>query len=106
MNTELIEKTGSDAGQRVTTFIVHCNGETRVVKASEHDAVGIIIERGRFGTDTDEMNIFLGEFDGSLIEAVEIEDGEFFRPLAAIYKKNKVLSPAMKQFLAILKDTA
>jgi DNA-binding transcriptional LysR family regulator len=40
------------------------------------------------------------------LAAVEIEDGEFFRPLAAIYKKNKVLSPAMKQFLAILKDTA
>src|SRR5580693_9347248 len=39
------------------------------------------------------------------LAAVEIEDGEFFRPLAAIYKKNKVLSPAMKQFLAILKDT-
>ena len=37
--------------------------------------------------------------------AIEIEDGEFFRPLAAIYKKNKVLSPAMKQFLSILKDT-
>jgi hypothetical protein len=36
---------------------------------------------------------------------VEIEDGEFFRPLAAMYKKNKVLSPAMKQFLATLKDT-
>ena len=33
-------------------------------------------------------------------------DGEFFRPLAAIYKKNKVLSPAMKQFLTILKDSA
>jgi DNA-binding transcriptional LysR family regulator len=40
------------------------------------------------------------------LAAVEIEDGEFFRPLAAIYKKNKVLSPAMKQFLAILKDVA
>jgi DNA-binding transcriptional LysR family regulator len=39
------------------------------------------------------------------LAAVEIEDGEFFRPLAAIYKKNKVLSPAIKQFLAILKDT-
>jgi len=39
------------------------------------------------------------------LASVEIEDGEFFRPLAAIYKKNKVLSPAMKQFLAILKDT-
>ncbi len=35
---------------------------------------------------------------------VTLEDGEFYRPLAAIYKKNKVLSPAMKQFLSILKD--
>jgi len=39
------------------------------------------------------------------LAAVEIEDGEFFRPLAAIYKKNKVLSPAMKQFLSILKES-
>ena len=35
---------------------------------------------------------------------VALDDGDFFRPLAAIYKKNKVLSPAMKQFLAILKE--
>jgi DNA-binding transcriptional LysR family regulator len=35
---------------------------------------------------------------------VELDDGDFFRPLAAIYKKNKVLSPAMKQFLSILKE--
>ena len=35
---------------------------------------------------------------------VRLEDGEFYRPLAALYKKNKVLSPAMKQFLAVLKD--
>jgi DNA-binding transcriptional LysR family regulator len=35
---------------------------------------------------------------------VSFEDGEFYRPLAAIYKKNKVLSPAMKQFLAALKE--
>jgi DNA-binding transcriptional LysR family regulator len=34
---------------------------------------------------------------------VKIEGVELFRPLAAIYKKNKVLSPAMKQFLHILK---
>ncbi len=34
---------------------------------------------------------------------VQIEGVELYRPLAAIYKKNKVLSPAMKQFLAILK---
>lgn len=36
---------------------------------------------------------------------VQLEDGDFFRPLAAIYKKNKVLSPAVKQFLAILKES-
>jgi len=36
---------------------------------------------------------------------VDLDDGDFFRPLAAIYKKNKVLSPAMKQFLSILKES-
>ncbi len=36
---------------------------------------------------------------------VDLDDGDFYRPLAAIYKKNKVPSPAMKQFLAILKDS-
>ncbi len=35
---------------------------------------------------------------------VAIADGEFYRPLAAIYKKNKVLSPAMKEFLSTLKE--
>jgi hypothetical protein len=34
---------------------------------------------------------------------VRIEGAELVRPLAAIYKKSKVLSPAMKQFLAVLK---
>jgi DNA-binding transcriptional LysR family regulator len=45
------------------------------------------------------------EIAKSTLAAIEIDDGEFYRPLAAIYKKNKVLSPAMKQFLTILKDT-
>jgi DNA-binding transcriptional LysR family regulator len=36
---------------------------------------------------------------------IPLDDGNFYRPLAAIYKKSKVLSPAMKQFLAILKET-
>jgi len=35
---------------------------------------------------------------------INLDDGEFFRPLAAIYKRNKILSPAMKQFLSILRD--
>jgi DNA-binding transcriptional LysR family regulator len=70
------------------------NVET-VKRAVEIDA-GISIVP--LGTVTQEIN-------KQTLAAVEIEDGEFFRPLAAIYKKNKVLSPAMKQFLAILKDT-
>jgi DNA-binding transcriptional LysR family regulator len=37
---------------------------------------------------------------------VVVDDAEFYRPLAIIYKKNKVLSPAMKQFIALLKETA
>jgi DNA-binding transcriptional LysR family regulator len=38
----------------------------------------------------------------SLVQ-LEISDGTFYRPLAVIYRKNKVLSPAMKQFVEILK---
>jgi DNA-binding transcriptional LysR family regulator len=37
---------------------------------------------------------------------VKIEGEELYRPLAAIHKKNKVLSPAMKQFLTVLKGAA
>jgi DNA-binding transcriptional LysR family regulator len=46
----------------------------------------------------------LQEVAKQTLAAVQLEDGEFYRPLAAIYKKNKVLSPAVKQFLAILKE--
>jgi DNA-binding transcriptional LysR family regulator len=43
------------------------------------------------------------EVQKQTLASVTIEDGQFFRPIAAIYKKSRVLSPAMKQFLAILK---
>lgn len=46
----------------------------------------------------------LQEVSKQTLSQVQLEDGEFFRPLAAIYKKNKVLSPAMKQFLTNLKE--
>ena len=36
--------------------------------------------------------------------AVPVDDAELFRPIAVIHKKNKVLSPAMKQFVATLKQ--
>jgi len=76
MTSEAIEKTDRNAGEQITTFIVHSGSETRVVKASSHEEVGVIIEMARVGTDTEEAFIFLGEFDGALVEAVEIEDGE------------------------------
>jgi len=44
------------------------------------------------------------EISKQTLAAVRLEDGDFFRPLAVIYKKNKVLSPAMKQFIAVLKE--
>ena len=46
----------------------------------------------------------LQEVAKQTLAQVQLEDGEYYRPLAAIYKKNKVLSPAVKQFLSILKD--
>jgi DNA-binding transcriptional LysR family regulator len=44
------------------------------------------------------------EVANQTLAAVRIEDGEYFRPLGVIYKKNKVLSPAIKQFIALLKE--
>jgi DNA-binding transcriptional LysR family regulator len=45
------------------------------------------------------------EISKQTLHSIALDDGELYRPLAAIYKKNKVLSPAMKQFLAILKES-
>ena len=43
------------------------------------------------------------EVEKGTLAAVEFEDADFSRPLAAIYRKNKLLSPAMKEFLGVLK---
>ncbi len=45
------------------------------------------------------------EIEKGTLATVAISDGEFYRPLAAIYKKNRVVSPAVKQFLAVLKNS-
>lgn len=44
------------------------------------------------------------EVQKQTLVAVALDDADMYRPLAAIYKKTKVLSPAIKQFLAILRD--
>ncbi len=45
-----------------------------------------------------------GELANKTLAAVRL-DGKFFRELAVIYKKGKVLSPAMKQFIELLKKS-
>jgi DNA-binding transcriptional LysR family regulator len=52
------------------------------------------------------LGTVMQEISKQTLVAVPIADGDFFRPLAAIYKNNKVLSPAMKQFLTLLKESA
>jgi DNA-binding transcriptional LysR family regulator len=46
------------------------------------------------------------EVANQTLAAVKLENGRYTRPLAVIYKKNKVLSPAIKQFIAMLKEPA
>ena len=43
------------------------------------------------------------EITKQTLAEVRFEDVEMYRPLAVLYKKNKVLSPAMKQFITVLK---
>ena len=65
-----------------------------VKRAVEIDAGVAIVPQGTV----------LQEIAKQTLGQVMLEDGEFYRPLAAIYKRNKVLSPAMKEFLSTLKE--
>jgi len=44
------------------------------------------------------------EVQDKTLAAVVVDDAELSRPLAVLHKKNKVLSTAMKQFIALLKE--
>jgi DNA-binding transcriptional LysR family regulator len=46
----------------------------------------------------------LQEVAKQTLAQISLDDGDFHRPLAALHKKSKVLSPAMKQFIAVLRD--
>jgi DNA-binding transcriptional LysR family regulator len=81
-------------GVEVNHVMEFDNVET-VKRAVEIDAGISIVPEGTIIT----------EIEKQTLAAVTIDDGQFFRPLAAIYKKSRVLSPAMKQFLTILKGT-
>jgi LysR family transcriptional regulator, transcriptional activator of the cysJI operon len=89
-----IDKILKESGVVVQHVMEFDNIET-VKRAVEIDAGIAIVPHG---TITQEIA-------KQTLSEIRIEDQEFYRPLAAIHKKNKVLSPAIKQFLNVLKGT-
>ena len=88
-----IDKILKDRGVQVQHVMEFDNIET-VKRAVEIDAGISIVPQGTI----------LQEVSKQTLVQLDLEDGEFYRPLAAIYKKNRVLSPAIKQFVSILKS--
>jgi DNA-binding transcriptional LysR family regulator len=87
-----IDKILKDHDVEVETVMEFDNIET-VKRAVEIEAGISIVPRGTITQEVAKQTL----------AEVKIEGHELYRPLAAIYKKNKVLSPAMKQFLTMLK---
>jgi DNA-binding transcriptional LysR family regulator len=88
-----LDKILKEYGVEVQTVMEFDNIET-VKRAVEIDAGISIVPESTISQEVSKQTL----------AAVKLEDGDFFRPLAVIYKKNKVLSPAMKQFIAVLKE--
>ena len=89
-----IDKILRDRNVEVDHVMEFDNIET-VKRAVEIDAGISIVPRSTVAQEATKKTIAI----------VEIEDEKFFRPLAAVHKKGKVLSPAMKEFLTLLKKT-
>ena len=89
-----LDKILKDHAVQVQHVMEFDNIET-VKRAVEIDAGVAIVPQGTV----------LQEVAKESLVQVTIADGEFYRPLAAIYKKNKVLSPAMKEFLTTLRES-
>jgi len=88
-----LDKIFKDYSVEVNTVMEFDNIET-VKRAVEIDAgISIVPE-----------STILQEVAKQTLASVKLDDADFFRPLAVVYKKNKVLSPAMKQLIAVLKE--
>jgi LysR family transcriptional regulator, transcriptional activator of the cysJI operon len=90
-----VDKILKDHSVQVHTVMEFDNVET-VKRAVEIDAGISIVPQATVSQ----------EIVNKTLAQIDILDGEFYRPLAALLKKNKVLSPAMKEFLAVLKEGA
>jgi DNA-binding transcriptional LysR family regulator len=88
-----VDKILKDHNIEVETVMEFDNIET-VKRAVEIEAGISIVPRGTITQEVAKQTL----------AEVKIEGHELYRPLAAIYKRNKVLSPAMKQFLTMLKS--
>ncbi len=87
-----IDKLLKDGDVEIQHVMEFDNVET-VKRAVEIDAGISIVPQGTVSQ----------EVAAKTLVQLQIEGPELYRPLGAIHKKNKVLSPAMKQFLTILK---
>jgi DNA-binding transcriptional LysR family regulator len=88
-----LDKIFKDYGVEVKTVMEFDNIET-VKRAVEIDAGISIVPQGTITQEVAKQTLV----------GLPIEDADCFRTLAAIYKKGKVLSPAMKQFINIIKE--
>ena len=88
-----LDKIFKEHGVAVTNVMEFDNIET-VKRAVEIDA----------GISVVPLATISQEVKMQTLVAVNLEDADFFRPLAAIYKKNRVISPAIRQFIAMLKE--
>jgi DNA-binding transcriptional LysR family regulator len=89
-----IDKILKDNNILVQPVMEFDNIET-VKRAVEIDAGISIVPQGTIVQEVAKQTLAQAQF----------EDAQFYRQLAAIFKKNKVLSPAMKQFLSIIKES-
>ena len=87
-----IDKILKDNGVSVQTAMEFDNIET-VKRAVEIDAGLSIVPETTVSQEVSKQTLAMVELDGA----------DLYRSLAAIHKKSKVLSPAMKQFITILK---
>ena len=88
-----IDRILKDHGVSVQTVMEFDNIET-VKRAVEIEAGISIVPQGTIAQEVSKQTL----------TQIDLEDGQFFRPLAALYKKNKVISPAIKQFLNVLRN--
>ena len=88
-----IDKLFKSRDVTVQTVMEFDNIET-VKRAIEINAGVGILPKGTIAQETARKSLV----------CVPISDGNYYRPLAAIHRKNKGLSPAMKQFIDLLQE--